>query len=202
MENIENGEIQGTSEYDEQRFFKIMKSNFILMLYNFVEAIIVNGMLEIYDDLKNNDCSYSQVIDEIQNIWSNTKIDEIYNNTTSKATYENKVQQIIRDITTNSPISLTKDSLGISGNLNAKKIKELCDRHRIRYQLQTQGESLDRIKRDRNSLAHGDISFSDCSRDLTIIDLKNIEEEVFLFMKNILNGMENYYDNKLSMSFR
>ena len=32
---------------DNQRFFRIMKSNFLLMLYNLVEATFTTGMLEI-----------------------------------------------------------------------------------------------------------------------------------------------------------
>jgi hypothetical protein len=39
---------------DNTRFYKIMKSNFLLMLYNLVEACIVSGMMEIYEDLVNN----------------------------------------------------------------------------------------------------------------------------------------------------
>lgn len=182
---------------DNTRFYKIMKSNFLLMLYNLVEACIVSGMMEIYEDLGNNNCSYSQVIQEIQDIWSKYKINEIYGPATERAAYENRVQQIIQDITTNAPIILSKDALGISGNLNAKKIKDICDKHRIRYRLATSGELLDRVKRERNSLAHGDVSFSDCARDLTIGDLENIKAEVILFLSGILDGMKNYYDHKL-----
>ena len=178
---------------DNTRFYKIMKSNFLLMLYNLVEACIVSGMMEIYEDLGNNNCSYSQVIQEI---WSKYKINEIYGPATERAAYENRVQQIIQDITTNAPIILSKDALGISGNLNAKKIKDICDKHRIRYRLATPGESLERVKRERNSLAHGDVSFSDCARDLTIGDLENIKDEVILFLSGILDGMKNYYDHK------
>ena len=174
-----------------------MKSNFLLMLYNLVEACIVSGMMEIYEDLKNDGCSYNQVIREIQEIWSKYKINEIYGPATERVAYENRIQQIIQDITTNSPIILSKDALGISGNLNAKKIKDICDRHRIRYRLSTRGESLERVKRERNNLAHGDVSFSDCARDLTISDLENIKDEVILFLSGILDGMKNYYDQKL-----
>ena len=182
---------------DNTRFYKIMKSNFLLMLYNLVEACIVSGMMEIYEDLKNDNCSYNQVIREIQEIWYKYKINEIYGPATERITYENQVQQIIENITTNAPIILAKDALGISGNLNARKIKEICDKHKIRYSLATSGASLERVKRERNSLAHGDVSFSDCARDLTIGDLENIKDEVILFLTGILDGMKNYYDQKL-----
>lgn len=182
---------------DNVHFYKIMKSNFLLMLYNLVEACIVSGMMEIYEDLGSNNCSYNQVIHEIQDIWSKYKINEIYGPATERVAYENRIKQIILDITTNAPIILSKDALGISGNLNAKKIKDICDKHRIRYRLATQGESLERVKRERNSLAHGDVSFSDCARDLTISDLKNIKDEVILFLTGILDGMKSYYNQKL-----
>lgn len=196
MVEIDNGSAN-INTIDNRRFYKIMKSNFLLMLYNLVEACIVSGMMEIYEDLKNNGCSYNQVIREIQDIWSKSKINEIYGPTTERTAYENRVRQIIQDITTNTPIVLSKEALGINGNLNAKKIKKICDKHKIRYRLQNQGESLERVKRERNSLAHGDVSFSDCARDLTIGDLEDIKDEVVQFLQDILNGMKDYYDQKL-----
>ena len=196
MIEIDNGN-PNIHTIDNTRFYKIMKSNFLLMLYNLVEACIVSGMMEIYEDLKNDNCSYNQLIREIQEIWYKYKINEIYGPATERIAYENRVQQIIENITTNAPIILAKDALGISGNLNAKKIKEICDKHKIRYRLATSGASLERVKRERNSLAHGDVSFSDCARDLTIGDLENIKDEVILFLTGILDGMKNYYDQKL-----
>lgn len=181
---------------DNNRLVKIMKSNLLLMLYNLVEACVVSGMMEIYEDLKNDGCSYGSVISEIQNIWAKNEINEIYGPTTDRTAYENRVQRIIQNITTESPIVLHRDALGVSGNLNAKKIKELCDRHRIRYQLATRGESLERVKLERNNLAHGDVSFSDCARNLSLSDLETIKDEVFLFIDGILEGMKNYYDGK------
>jgi hypothetical protein len=192
-----NNESEIIRTVDNRRFFKICKSNLILMLYNLVEACTVNGMLEIYDSLKEEQCSYDEVIDEIKNIWTKSKISEIYGPTTAQATYENRIKEVINDITNEAPIKLTRNALGISGNLDAKKIKDICDMHRIRYRVRTDGVSLKQVKDKRNDLAHGDISFSSCMRDLTIEDLGNIKDEVCGFLSDILEGMEKYYDNKL-----
>lgn len=181
---------------DNNRLVKIMKSNLLLMLYNLVEACVVSGMMEIYEDLKNDGCSYNSVISEIQNIWAKNEINEIYGPTTERIAYENRVQRIIQNITSESPIILSRDALGVSGNLNAKKIKEICDRHRIRYRLETRGELLERVKLERNNLAHGDVSFSDCARNLSLSDLETIKNEVFLFIDVILKGMTDYYIGK------
>ena len=47
------------------------------MLYNLVEATFTTGMLEIYDQLKQDNCSYETVIDEIQSIWRDYKVKEV-----------------------------------------------------------------------------------------------------------------------------
>lgn len=68
--------------------------------------------------------------------------------------------------------------------------------HKIRYHLQLKGEKLELVKRERNNLAHGDVSFSDCARDLTIGDLTQIKRETIIFISDILAGMKKYYDEK------
>lgn len=196
MQELDNNS-EKVNTSDNRHFYKIMKSNFVLMLYNLVEACIVSGMMEIYENLKNEGCSYNEVIYEIQEIWSKHKINEIYGPTTEKITYQKRVQEIIKSITSSSPITLSRDALGISGNLNARKIKDICDKHKIRYRLRNDGEELEKIKRDRNSLAHGDKSFSDCERDLTLQDMENLKNNVIQFIRDILDGMKTYYDEKL-----
>lgn len=177
------------------RFFKILKSNFLLMLYNLVESCVVSGIMEIYEKLRNENCTYSQVIDEIKNIWVTYQISQVYTPTTNLTTYENRVKRIIANITETQPIVLTKEACKISGNLDSKQIKSLCDKHRIRYTAIDDEGALRTVKNKRNSLSHGDVSFSDCARDLTLSDLNAIKEAVLAFMDGILTGMKNYYNN-------
>lgn len=181
---------------DNPRFFRIMKSNFLLMLYNLVEATFTTGMMEIYEQLKQENCSYEDVIDEIQNIWRDYKVKEVYKPESGLTAYTNRVRKIVVDITQNVPLALTKGMLNINGNLNAKQIKEICDRHRIRYRVTDDHLTLEKVKKKRNSLAHGDESFSRCARDLTLSDLETIKDTVLLFISEILEGMEKYCDEK------
>lgn len=196
MVDIDDDTKHTLSTIDNQRFFRIMKSNFLLMLYNLVEATFTTGMLEIYDQLKQENCSYESVIDEIQNIWRDYKVKEVYKPESGLTTYTNRVHQIVNDITQNTPMALSKGMLGINGNLNAKQIKDICDRHRIRYRVTDDQFVLERVKKKRNSLAHGDESFSRCARDLTLTDLEGIKDTVLLFISEILTGMDKYYDEK------
>lgn len=202
MVDIDDDEKSTLSTIDNQRFFRIMKSNFLLMLYNLVEATFTTGMLEIYDQLKQENCSYETVIDEIQNIWRDYKVKEVYRPESGLATYTNRVHQIVKDITQNTPMALSKGMLGINGNLNAKQIKDICDKHRIRYRVTDDQLVLEKVKKKRNSLAHGDESFSRCARDLTLTDLEEIKDIVLLFISEILVGMDKYYDEKQYLRVR
>lgn len=196
MVDIDDETKQTINTIDNQRFFRIMKSNFLLMLYNLVEATFTTGMLEIYDELKEDNCAYESVIDEIQNIWRDYKVKEIYKAESELSTYTNRVKKIVVDITQNTPLTLTKGMLGINGNLNAKQIKDICDRHRIRYRVTDDQLILEKVKKKRNSLAHGDESFSRCARDLTLSDLEMIKDTVLLFISEIITGMDAYYEEK------
>lgn len=180
---------------DNSTFFKILKSNFILMLYNLIEACTVSGILEIYEELHQDGCSYNTVIDEIKNIWRSRQISNVYVQTASKATYDNKVKEIITAITSNVPIVLTREELKtLGGNLDDKKIMALCDKHRIRYVAKGDSQKLRIVRQKRNDLAHGDVSFSDCARDYTLADLDEIKDAVIQFMESIIEGMQKYYN--------
>jgi len=181
---------------DNTKFLRILKSNFLLMLYNLVEACIVSGMMEIYENLKTNSSSYANLIAEIQTIWSNHEIGKVYSNIAGRKAYEDRVQAIITQVITNQPIILSREALGISGNLDARVIKRLCDKHRIGYVASDDDGCLKTVKDKRNNLAHGDESFGDCARDMTLTDLEHIKDEVCKFVKSILDGMKEYYDTK------
>jgi len=177
-------------------FFRIMKSNFLLMLYNLVEATFTTGMLEIYESVKDDGCTYSIVIDELKKIWRDYKIKEVYSAASGLTTYTNRVKEIVDDITSDTPLALNKAMLNINGNLNAKQIKSICDRHRIRYAVIDDHMVLENVKKKRNLLAHGDESFSHCARDITVSDLENIKDTVFNFLNGVLEGMDKYYSEK------
>ena len=50
---MDNGNKDIVNTINNPLFFRILKSNFLLMLYNIVEATVNTGMLEIYEKLKN-----------------------------------------------------------------------------------------------------------------------------------------------------
>lgn len=196
-----NGKI---NTIDNARFGRILKSNFLLMLYNLIEACITTGFIEIYEAIENHGNTYMDLITEFQRIWSDYKVGEPSENTANQGTYKKIVRNILNDILANKPlefetidqIKFTKNILRISGNLDARAIRDLLNDHKIIFSDQTDKPKMLIVKRKRNQLAHGEESFGDSARDYTVSDLEDFKDEVLSFIKAVLDTMKEYYDNK------
>lgn len=196
-----NGKI---NTLDNARFERILKSNFLLMLYNLIEACITTGFIEIYEAIESHGNTYADLIREFQRIWSDYKISELSENTANQGTYKRIVRNILNDILSNKPIEFetsdqikfTKNILRISGNLDARAIRDLLNDHNITFDDQTDKPKILIVKRKRNQLAHGEESFGDSARDYTVSDLEDFKDEVLGFIKAVLDTMKEYYDNK------
>ena len=83
-----------------------------------------------------------------------------------------------------------------SGNVDAKKIKEIADKYGFSHQTDSKftknGAKLVTVKEKRNDLAHGEISFQECGKDYTIQDIIAIKNEVIKYLEEILNNIEQF----------
>lgn len=184
--------------FDNAMLLRIMKSNLVLMLYNITEACITNGLQEIFDEISNDNLSYSQIIFELQHIWTNYEIKKIYGPTSSLNTYQKKTTELIESVLKQSPIKLSsaKNLVNIEGNLDSRKIQDICNEYKICHNA-INTPSMAKIKSGRNILSHGDDSFSQYSQSITVKDLESYKDDVLIFLKKILEGMKIYYDKKL-----
>jgi hypothetical protein len=180
-------------------FFNILHSNTLLMLYNIVESTVIGGILEIYDAVKIQGLSYKKVSTEIQNVWFTFKFREVYDEKAHYTSYKDKASEIIDYILSDEVIELNRKAIGISGNLDADKIRNICNSHGIKFNIPNEslgGCKIVDIKNLRNDLAHGQKSFVECGRDFTLLDLKTMTNEVLSFLNGLLNGMTKYYKSK------
>lgn len=190
-------EVETTFYSDD--FLKILKSNALLMVYNLVESAIMGGILEIYDELKTQGLSYRTVRREIQQIWFSFIFNQVYDKNAHYNSYRNKATEIINAILNDETIALDRKATDISGNLDAEKIRHICDDHGIQYTLAAEckgGAILTDVKNKRNDLAHGTTSFVECGRDYSVEDLNKIKTQTVSFLNGILDGMKKYYDEK------
>ena len=182
---------------------KIVRANALLMLYNLVESTLVNGIEEVYSVFKQDEITYSQVRSEIKEIWFNYRFSNAYDKKAHFDTYKKTAENIITSIMLSEPLELDRKATGISGNLDADSIREVCKKHGIQFISPEEchgGKKLGKVKEQRNQLAHGTLSFVECGRDFTVNDLHEIKIEVENFLSGFIDAIESYYDNKEYLS--
>jgi hypothetical protein len=168
------------------------------MLYNLIESCIRSGFEDIYGAVKESGEPYPNVAEALRDIWSSHEISKAHKDTANRETYGKRVKEIIEQVISNNPLVITRDALDISGNLDARQIRTLLDIHKITFSESVQGDknNILTVKTKRNALAHGDEAFGDAARDMTIEELEEIKDEVFIFISDVLLGMTNYYEAK------
>ena len=205
LEQLYNCKIEANSgeKFFNDDFLKILKSNALLMVYNLVESTIMGGIVEIYDILKEQNITYNMVRREIKDIWFSYKFNQVYDKDAHYNSYRDKASEIITSILSNDTLLLDRKATNISGNLDADKIRRICNEHGICFRLECHsrgGIILKEVKDKRNNLAHGTVSFVECGRDYSVEDLIKIKVETVYFLKDILKAMKDYYENRLYLS--
>ena len=183
----------------EPDIFKMLKANVFLMIYNLVESSIRDGILEIYRQIGANNYTYESVRGEIREIWLRYNYRQIFKETATWESARNTAAQLVEEAINRVVIELDKRAIPISGNLDALQIRRICDSHGISYQAHPRakgGEKLLEVKTQRNALAHGERSFSECGRDFTLNDLKEIKRQSIIFVRSILRNMMTYANGK------
>ena len=162
---------------EAEAIFKSMKSNVVIMLYNYVEATIRKTMSDFYNKLNMSTCFYSEV-------WISSKVKDIKENTIVADVFE----MIENSISKEYFISLNFDKdFSLSGNADVRTIKEILYKHGVPFeesQFSDYGGSLKSIKDMRNSLAHGNISFEDNGKDLTVADIEKYRDHIYSCINN------------------
>lgn len=176
---------------------KILKANFFLILYNLVEAMIKKSIQEIYDSIERDGLSYKSTRPEIQKILINHKFKKFQE--LSPTSFMITIEELLADILNDVIVKLDPESIPISGNLDAKKIRGLARVYgfsEITRKAKRGGSDLLIVKNQRNFLAHGNLTFSECGRNYDINDLKKIKNEVIHYVEDIIKNIKEYIDAK------
>lgn len=183
----------------ENEVTTILKANVFLILYNIVESSIREGILSIYSEMSAAGCSYNDIRKEIREIWTRCHYRQSFDLNASWDTYYKKALELIENIIQKEVIRLDRNAIPISGNLDADKVRLICDLHGIKktvHRAARGGASLEQVKEQRNLLAHGSLGFTECGRQFDISQLLQIKKETFAFVKAILFNIKDYLDNK------
>jgi hypothetical protein len=185
---------QDSNQYQEIYFNteieKTLKANGFLLLYNLVEGTMRRAIEYIFDHLDDNKISFDLLREELKLI--------ILKNLKKRS--PEKIIKIINKISVDIVIStLDRDDL-FSGNIDAKKIRDVAKAYGFSSQTSNQrtrdGNDLIAIKDHRKDLTHGWKSFNDIGRDKTAQELFKIKNRVIIYLKQILINVEIYIENE------
>ncbi|MBW4513202.1 MAG: hypothetical protein KME64_42995 [Scytonematopsis contorta HA4267-MV1] len=180
---------------------KILKSHCYLLLYNLVESSTRNGITAIHDAISIEKLSYKDLSPNIQRLWVLNDLSKSFRDSyVKKETVADNLQDALRLILDNDVVILEPTNIPISGNLDAKTIKELIDMYGFYGKLGVPEKEinniLDSVVKIRCDLAHGNVSFCDASNKISWSDLIDQKEKIVTYLTHLLQNIENYIDNK------
>lgn len=179
----------------------VTKSSFFLMLYNCVESTVVNCLCTILRVIESDGCKYNDLIDELQ-IASLAAYDYNVKKCESKDKKNKYLKQQIDFQTGLSVFHLDLKSLvasssqgNFSGSLDAKEIRKIFSLFALDLSTMRCDE-LVLIKKCRNKLAHGEVSFEDFGRDYSIQYLQVSKERTLTYLDDLISNVDNYLTSK------
>ena len=178
------------SKKTDEKLFKILKSNLLVMLYNLIESSISNAIEEIHNNINFNAVSFDLLKDNFKSLTiKNVKHFK-------PGDLVSKINNIATDIVKH---TFKKDEL-FSGNVDSRKIKELGVQYgfnsNTNFSKTKNGYHLVSIKGKRNDLAHGVFSFAEVGKDYSIEDLKEMKDTTICYISEILDNIEYFLINK------
>lgn len=172
---------------------KVLKANMFLLLYNLVESSVRQSLVEVFDTITAESMAYADASDHVKMIWLNK----------GHRKFKDKSAEQIFHVLSSLPQDIVEIEFGdgviAGGNLDGRKIRELSQEYGFSsavHRNAKDGTKLFQVKRHRNDLAHGLVSFSECGRNYTVSDLREAKHEVVIYLKGILRNISRYLEQK------
>lgn len=176
-------------------FYKILKANGYLLLYNVIEAVVEKSLDAVFTAINNENLTFQRSSSKIQNLCIKLHSSVIKDRYASTNTIENQIRSVIDYFVGTALVSLKKRLLtNRSGNLDSQKIRDISQELGINH-IATCPPMRD-IKTKRNNLAHGDISFADEGRNITYEDLENYKDEIISYLRVFIDDVTLFIINK------
>lgn len=168
----------------------ILKSSYILLLYNMIESTLTLVIERIHDDLSST--MYKSLCSEIKSLWVT-----FYFKKHPEKFYEDNFENSL-----NGTLKFPKYSeyckrvKVFSGNLDAREISKILRNYGIGQLCTLDRDLLLIVKNKRNKLAHGEQMFKEACRDMTLNEMEKCQEATFGALDSILEQTEVYLSEK------
>lgn len=176
-----------------------MKATVFLLIYNIVESAIRSAFAYLYEEIAREGMTSDSLSSDLRQLWISQHFKSIDGDSASIRTFRELTEKIVEEVTSGTTVTLDERLLPISGNLDSDAIRQVCKRHGVSESVNKHaagGAELKTVKEQRNTLAHGHSSFSDCGKQYTVADLKRIKRQAVVFVRSILRNVQRYTEQK------
>ncbi|GAA0498916.1 hypothetical protein GCM10009414_05330 [Tatumella terrea] len=172
---------------------KTLKGTVYILLYNLIESTMREAICFIHDTIYERNVNFdllkeslkSEILKRLKN--DSVSIEYLINNLTSKG------------ISCGISYGTFNKKKLFSGNIDREEIKEKSKIYGFStnssYIDSKHGEKLATVKRYRNDLAHGNVSFAEIGKNFSYQDLENVSLEVIAYLDSIANNIEHYINS-------
>lgn len=165
----------------------ILKSSFMILLYNMVESTTVLVLDRVHERASRH--SYRDLSDKLRKLFV-----EYYLFKENQSKQIKQLNSIVDDALLFPEFDeFTRKVNLFSGNLDARELNNLLSRYGIGKVTSKNKEDLLTVKNNRNKIAHGELMLKECCRNSTITELEKIKMAVFDALDQIINLTETYF---------
>ena len=93
----------------DDELLKILKANGFLILYNLIEATILNSIIAIFDEIKVDNLSYEKVSEKIKKYWFKNKYK--HSDAIKDENLNNKFYILVEEVISNITLEIIKDRI-------------------------------------------------------------------------------------------
>ena len=196
--HIHSKSLDGVINVDPIDFelIKILKANGFLLLYNLIEATIRKSLEAIFSAIHIENLTFRQLSDNLKRLWINQKSLPLKKGIDA-VTYDKirgLLEEVANSIIDNEIMQLKTECIRISGNIDAKSIREIAIK--IGFEPTTDGSLLETIKKKRNHLAHGEFTFGEIGKEVSVQDMIRFKDKTCIHLMDVLNNIQNYISDR------
>ena len=184
--------------YDSTTVSTSIKANIIMMLDNAVESTVGNCLEKVHEKIKSEKLKYNDLSDELKKLiavyygYSIEKASDIDKTMDHVLKFADFVNGNIDFVISYSELS-EKHQL-YSGNLDTREILNVLKKYGIVFEERC--TELKTIKDYRNKLAHGEESFEEVGRTLTVQRLEALSNRTFEYLEKLICAIDEYLNEE------
>lgn len=195
LDRLERAVRPGGNLHNQLSAISIIRSSTYIVAYNAIERAFRSALVEIRGALTQEKISYH----DVDRYWRLEALEHCLSDLLRQGakhdTFYERIDQFFAPENFPPFWNASTEMLPFSGNIDHLRIHNFCKQLGIKLtppKSAQGGTDLEKIKRNRNNLAHGLEKFSDVGTQVTVRDLRETYKRTRMFMRAVLRELEKY----------